>query len=125
VVGAGFVGATTAQRIVEKDLADVVGKFNKEVHAAHGAWLAGLDLALPRDNNPVVALGTECLAPIAGPWRLAGRAGFNSRTSGDVDGVTGLSFGFGLGYQKMTVDYALAPMGNLGLTQRISLSIAL
>jgi len=51
-------------------------------------WLAGLDLALPRDNNPVVALGTECLAPIAGPWRLAGRAGFNSRTSGDVDGVT-------------------------------------
>lgn len=85
-------------------------------------WLAALDLGFPQNGRPFAAAGTEFLLPVSAPWAVAGRVGYNSRTAGDVDGVTGVSFGFGVGYEKLKMDYALAPMGSLGLTQRVSLA---
>jgi hypothetical protein len=87
-------------------------------------WTAALDvsLGLPNDSNPIIALGTEYRLPVIDGWTLASRVGFNSTTVGEIDGLTGLAFGIGLGYRKLAVDYALAPMGSLGLTQRMSIS---
>jgi hypothetical protein len=88
-------------------------------------WTAALDVSLgfPNNGNPAVAVGTEYRLPVIDGWTLAGRAGYNSTTAGDVDGLTGIAFGVGLGYQRMALDYAAAPMGSLGLTQRMSISL--
>jgi len=55
-------------------------------------------------------------------WSLAGRGGFNSLTVKDVGGFTGVSFGIGFDFKSFAFDYALLPMGDLGLTHRISIS---
>ena len=85
-------------------------------------WLGSLDAGFPKDDRPFVAVGTEYWLVASGPWRLAGRAGFNSKTVGSPEGLTGASFGIGLVYGGASMDYAFAPMGALGMTHRISLS---
>lgn len=85
-------------------------------------WTAALDLGFPRDNVPYAALGAERLWELGKAWTLASRAGFNSRSVGDVDGFAGFNMGFGIALQKMSFDYGFAPMGSVGLTHRISLS---
>ena len=90
-------------------------------------WLLALDAAWPRDNGPAAGAGMERWWPASAEWSLAARAGFNSRTAGDLEGLSGLSFGFGLRRQRgekrsLTLDYALVSFGPLGLTHRISLS---
>ncbi|MFH2204598.1 MAG: PorV/PorQ family protein [Elusimicrobiota bacterium] len=85
-------------------------------------WNAGLDFGLPKNNGPYAALGTEYILPVAKSINLAGRAGINSRTIGDVDGFTGFSMGFGLLHDRYGFDYAFVPFGSLSLTHRISIS---
>ena len=86
-------------------------------------WLASLDIGAPRDNNPFVGVGTEYLIPVLDTWSLAGRLGLNSRTIGDVNGLTGISFGLGFILPKFSIDYTFLPFGDLGLTHRISISL--
>ena len=88
-------------------------------------WLASLDVGLPRDNGPYFAAGTEYVFPIKGDWVMAGRAGYGSQTLGDVTGVTGVSAGVGFDSKSLDVDYAFAPYGGLGITNRISISVKL
>lgn len=83
------------------------------------------DVVLPRDNDTVFALGGEVLLPVAGGWSLAFRGGYNSRLTDDLDGLSGVSAGLGFGVKALQVDYALVPLGDLGLTHRISLSFHL
>ena len=85
-------------------------------------WLAALDLKFPRSNNMLFALGTEYVYPVKDNMSLAGRVGYNSRTTGDVSGFTGISFGLGFGFDKYSLDYALVPFGDLGTTHRVSVS---
>ena len=91
-------------------------------HLSQG-WLASLDLALPADNRPYVAAGTEYVLSVDGGWEFAGRVGFNSLTLGDVTGFSACSFGVGVAYSSLAFDYALVPMGVMGLTQRVSVSL--
>lgn len=84
-------------------------------------WIAGLDVGVPKSNKAFVAVGTAYGIKLSDAWGLALRTGYNSRTSGDVSGFTGISFGLGIAYQKMKIDYALVPFGDLGMTHRISL----
>ena len=53
---------------------------------------------------------------------VAARVGYNIRSSGEVDGLTGLSTGAGITFRQFTLDYALVLFGKLGPTHRISLS---
>lgn len=85
-------------------------------------WQWGLDMAFPKDNDPYQAIGTEYQIPITQSMTTALRAGYNTRTLGDLTGTTGLAGGIGLTYQKLSLDYAIVPFGSLGLTHRISLS---
>jgi hypothetical protein len=86
-------------------------------------WLVSLDVIAPNDNAAYAALGTEYLWRVKDSLNLAGRLGYDSRTAGDITGVTGLSFGFGLGWEKLSFDYAFLPYGSLGVTHRISLAL--
>ena len=57
---------------------------------------------------------------------LALRCGYKSnaedwRTGGDHEIFSGLSFGFGINWQKYTVDYAIISYGDLGYVNQISL----
>ncbi len=87
-----------------------------------GDWLGTLDLAFPIDNHPYVAIGTDYVLHPTSGMGLAGRLGYNSLTQGDISGVTGLSFGVGFLFEKLSLDYAFLPYGGVGLTHRISLN---
>ena len=51
------------------------------------------------------------------------RAGFNSLTYQSLGPASAFSFGFGVGFSDLGIDYAFAPMGPLGTqTHRISIS---
>ncbi|MDD5628734.1 MAG: hypothetical protein PHU21_06695, partial [Elusimicrobia bacterium] len=86
-------------------------------------WLTSLDVGLPRDDGAYAAVGTEYAFPVKGDWNLAGRLGFDSRTVGDVTGVSGLSVGAGFACKALSLDYAFVPYGGLGITNRFSASI--
>jgi len=86
-------------------------------------WLAALDLVSPRDDSSYAALGTEYILHATDQFQFAGRLGYNSLTTSDVSGFTGLSCGMGIGYRSLAFDYAFLPYGSLGLTHRISLSL--
>jgi len=85
-------------------------------------WVGSLDVAMPIDNKPYMALGTEYLWPVSRSWNFAGRAGLNSQSMSDLNGLSGASFGFGMDFESIAVDYALQPLGDLGLTHRLSVS---
>jgi hypothetical protein len=85
-------------------------------------WLASLDITAPRGGNPYAGIGTEYVLYSGAVWRFAGRAGYNSQTEQSISGFSGASFGFGIGYSEITIDYAIVPLGGLGQAQRISLT---
>lgn len=85
-------------------------------------WLLSADVVFQRDNRVYANLGTEARIPIEDNLAVAIRGGWSGRTSsGDLDGLTGLSFGAGLEIFGLGADYAWAPFGLLGDTHRISL----
>ncbi len=85
-------------------------------------WRANADAGFPRDNDPYLALGTEYYMAINDSMSLAGRAGLNTRTLGNINGLTGFSLGLGFGYRKFGFDYGFIPFGDLGITHRFSVS---
>lgn len=98
--------------------------FRLAATARLGAFQASLEAGLPRDNRPFGAAGLERRWQ-AGDWALSARAGFNSRTLDDVGGLTSASFGLGAERGRFQVDYAAVPLGDLGLTHRVSLGVRL
>lgn len=86
-----------------------------------GSWLFSTDAIFSRDSDPVAGLGGEYLLRLGRAQSIAARAGFNSRAIGDVEGLTGISFGAGWSYGKLGVDYGALPFGSLGLSHRFTL----
>lgn len=85
-------------------------------------FLLSSDLVFPKQNKFYFALGTEVWAEPSDKSRVAIRAGYNSQTARIQGGLSGISFGAGVGLQYFTVDYAYVPMGELGGTHRFSLN---
>ena len=85
-------------------------------------WNTGLDVAFPKNDDTYAAIGTEYVFGNKTGLQIAGRAGYNSKTAGDVDGFTGFGFGMGFLFQKFSLDYAIVPFGSIGLAHRFSLS---
>jgi len=88
---------------------------------------AALDVVLPADQDPYVAIGAEARFPasMAGsskPWVASLRAGYNQNAGRGVDGFTGVSFGGGLDLASLRVDYAWIALGDLGSANRITLA---
>ena len=86
-------------------------------------WDFSADLAFPRNNGPDLGVGTEARVPFAAGDFFAGRLGYNSRTAGALPGFTGLAVGAGFSFSRVALDYAFLPMGDLGQTHRISLTL--
>ncbi len=84
-------------------------------------FILGLDLNSPRDNRLYAAAGAEYLLRYSAV-SFAARFGYNSRTMGEIDGLTGVSAGLGLMCHDLALDYAFAPFGSLGSAHRISFS---
>ncbi|MBI4677045.1 MAG: PorV/PorQ family protein [Elusimicrobia bacterium] len=85
-------------------------------------WIASADIVFPRNNRVYPTVGTEYLWPAGKDMTLAARAGFNANTVGDIQGFSGASFGAGVTYMGMSVDYGFLPLGGLGQAHRVSLS---
>jgi hypothetical protein len=82
-----------------------------------------VDVNAPRDGSLYVSFGAEWRAPMTEGVTASLRAGYDGRmNSSDVGGTTGITFGGGLGFQRFGFDYAWSPAGNLGDTQRLTLS---
>lgn len=86
-------------------------------------WMVNLDLVAPRDNRLYPSFGTEYRIPLEANVFGALRTGYDGRASAaDLSGLTGLTFGGGLGVSRFAFDYAWAPYGLLGDAHRLSLS---
>ncbi len=88
-------------------------------YRASERWALEADIALPRDNEPLLSLGAETLLVESAGARLFGRAGYTTLTR-SVAGVAGPSFGFGVARGPFGFDYGLSMGGELGLTHRLS-----
>lgn len=100
---------------------------------AGGVWRvnpnvdAGLDVVLPADQSPYVAVGFEGRLPASAlgssrDWSAALRVGYDQGHGRDVDGIGGVTAGFGLDVSSLRVDYAWTPYGDLGTANRITLA---
>lgn len=86
-------------------------------------WDAALDLGFPKDGDTEWSLGTEYRLKMAAPWGVALRTGYNSRRA-DVSGGEGFALGLGVKRNKMSVDYAYVPFGDIGSTHWITIGWA-
>lgn len=78
------------------------------------------DIVAARDNLPFLAMGGEGRIPVYDEMEVALRAGFNTRSVGELSGARNVAIGAGLRYGGYTLDYAFSPFGDLGTVHRIS-----
>jgi hypothetical protein len=100
---------------------------------AGGVWHASptfaiaLDLVAPVDQDPYAALGAEARFPAAmigstRPWTASLRGGYNQNSGRGLGDFGGVSFGGGLDFAALRVDYAWMALGGLGSTNRVTLA---
>lgn len=90
---------------------------------ASAKWLFSAEVAAPRGNTPYLAAGAEHLAYSAGNMSVFLRAGINTLTLSGISGFNGVSGGLGATFSRASVDYAVVPFGELGVTHRLSLTL--
>ena len=56
------------------------------------------------------------------PWTAALRAGYDQNRSRGVEGFSGVTFGGGLDFSALRVDYAWVALGALGNSNRVTLA---
>lgn len=81
----------------------------------------GVDINSPRDNSLYFSAGGEYLVHYDN-FSVAGRLGYNTRTAGDLGGLTGFSLGLGAERGSLALDYAFAPFGELGSSHKLSVA---
>lgn len=90
-------------------------------YALSSNWKVALDANAPVDNDIYFGVGSEYKFKLSGSMSAAGRLGYNTITK-DTGGLNGISAGAGFTYLSCSIDYAFVPYGDLGDTQRISVS---
>lgn len=88
---------------------------------------AAFDLVLPSDQAPFLSIGLEARLPAAKlgsskEWSAAARVGFDQSHAREVDGISGVTAGFGLDLAALRVDYAWLPHGDLGTSNRFTVA---
>jgi hypothetical protein len=86
---------------------------------------SSLDLHLTSDQDPYVSLGFEANFPFDRLRRKAMlRFGYDQSHTRDIDGLSGIAAGAGLDLEVFRLDYAWIPLGELGITHRVSLGFS-
>ena len=85
-------------------------------------WIASLDINLPNDDNTQFGAGTEYAWVLDSRMTITGRVGYTTQAL-DTAGFNGVTSGVGFTYKDYSLDYAYVPYGDLGGTQRTSLTI--
>ncbi|MDD5657021.1 MAG: PorV/PorQ family protein [Elusimicrobia bacterium] len=85
-------------------------------------WSVAADVTGARDRGIYPSFGTELRVPIDPGFSAAGRLGWEGRTMSDLEGLSGLALGAGLGLWRLGFDYAWTPFGVLGIAHRLSFS---
>lgn len=88
---------------------------------------AALDIVLPADQAPFIAIGFEGRLPASRlgsskDWSAAMRLGYDQSHGRDVDGIGGVTAGFGMDFSGLRIDYAWTPYGDLGTANRVTLA---
>jgi hypothetical protein len=86
--------------------------------------ITALDVNVPLDNELYYGAGLEYRLPLSQNISAAIRAGYNSLAT-EIDGLQGYRMGLGCSWKALDIDYAIAPMGDLGITHRISVALRL
>jgi hypothetical protein len=95
----------------------VGGSYERDSAAARGRFLFTLDGVFPNDGDPKQNLGAEYMYRRTLALRAGYKAGYDSQ---------GATFGLGLRYKKLDVDYAMMLVRNdLGDSHRFSLGLRL
>lgn len=87
-------------------------------------WTLAGDFDQPVDARPYLAFGTEYSVPVGADSSVAGRVGANTRAMGDTGGMSGFSFGVGGRFGRASFDYALSPLGVLGMVHRVGVGFS-
>lgn len=85
------------------------------------------DVIFPVDQDEYMELGAEARFPAdmmgsSLPWTAALRAGYDQNRSRGVEGFSGVTFGGGLDFSALRVDYAWVALGALGNSNRVTLA---
>lgn len=81
-----------------------------------------LDGFMPVDADPYPAVGGEFTQPFGSASKGQLRFGYNVNRQRGLDGLTGLTGGGGLDLDRIRVDYAWVPFGELGTSHKITLA---
>lgn len=82
-----------------------------------------LGATAPRDNRPYFSLGTEVTYAVDTRVSFAARFGYDGATTrGQLEGLSAVTMGGGIGLYRATFDYAWQPYGALGDAHRLTLS---
>lgn len=82
--------------------------------------LLAADIGQVKGTGGVFAAGLEWLPWVRGSNTVALRGGYASRRN-EADELSGASFGAGLGFKWLTIDYAWLPFGELGDAHAVTL----
>jgi hypothetical protein len=85
------------------------------------AWTFALDVDEAVGNHPYAAMGTEYRVAVDEDASFSGRLGLNTLALGDAGSFSGAALGLGARFRSVSMDYAFAPMGALGMTHYVSL----
>ncbi len=84
-------------------------------------WLAAFEAALPYYGNPYAKLGVEYSKPMGENTSASVSAGYKTLTVYNLSPLSGVSFGLGFKYGKLTADFGFEPAAELGQTYRFTL----
>lgn len=80
------------------------------------------DVVFPKSNQPYIAIGFEYRMNVLNKTSAALRFGGNTLTLNSLEGLNGLSAGLGVKLNVVSIDYAISGFGELGSSQKISIS---
>lgn len=82
-----------------------------------------IDGHFPVDRDPYASVGLEGNMVFGDGFSAGLRGGYNTGDGRGIEGLAGLTAGFGLDFKRVRLDYAWVPYGDLGDTSRVSLGV--
>jgi hypothetical protein len=120
-LGAALQHVGPAMKFVEEDTdLPTTARLSAARRMFHDKMTLALEASLPRDNDMTLHGGAEyALSPL-----FAVRGGYTATPGNQTDlgGLVGLTGGVGVNLGRFSLDYGIQPFGDLGISQRVSLT---